>query len=101
MNSNYDLQKGGIMQLLKKVPLTYQNKDYEIRLLFEDNMINSVVFHDNRPANGYRHRVLLPKNCNVKKILATEIVDELIEISKADVIEGRGDKLTKVIRENM
>ena len=89
------------MQLIKKVPLTYQNKNYEIRLLFEDNMINAVVFHDNRPANGYRHRVLLPKNCNVNKMLATEIVDELIEISKADVIEGRGDELTKVIRENM
>lgn len=92
---------GGIMQLLKKVPLTYQNKDYEIRVLFEDNMINAVIFHDNRPANGYRHRILLPKNCNIEKMLATEIVDELIEISKSDVIEGRGDKLTKAIRENI
>lgn len=89
------------MQLLKKVPLTYQNKDYEIQVLFEDGMINSVVFHDNHPANGYRHRILLPKNCNVKKMASTEIVDELIEISKSDIIERRGDKLTKIIRENM
>ncbi|MDX2495245.1 MAG: hypothetical protein QNK27_09820 [Desulfuromusa sp.] len=88
------------MQLLKKVPLMHQNKDYEIRVLFEDNVINAVVFYDNRPANGYRHRILLPEDCNVNNLLATEIVDELIAISKSDVTEGRGDKLTKVIREN-
>ena len=89
------------MQLHKKVSLVHQNKDYEVRILYEDNMINAVAFFENRPANGYRHRILLPKNCSVKKMLATEIVDELIELSKSDILEKRGDKLTRIILENM
>ena len=44
------------MQLHKKIPLVHQNKDYEVRILYENNMITAVAFLENRPANGYRHR---------------------------------------------
>lgn len=89
------------MQLLKKVSITYQEKNYEIQVFFKDKMINSVVFHNNFPANGYRHQIQLPKNCNIEKIAATEVIDELIEISKSDITKGRADKLAKIIKENM
>lgn len=89
------------MRLFKKIPITFEEKDYEIRVLYEETKINVVVFLNNHPANGYRHQIQLPQKCNVQGVLKQDIIDELVEISKNDIIEKKGEKLSKIIRENM
>jgi hypothetical protein len=91
------------MRLFKKIPITFEGKDYEIRVLYEgvlyeDTTISVIAFLNNYPANGYRHQVQLPKNCNVERVLEQGFVDELVEMSKNDIIEKRWEKLSKVIR---
>ena len=88
------------MQLFKKIPMKYKEKNYEIRVLYKDHIINVAAFLNNHPANGYRHQILLPKSCNIKGVLTTGIVDELIEQSKTDIIEEKVERLSKVIHEN-
>ena len=89
------------MQLFKKIPMKFEEKDYEIRILYDDTTINVVAFLNNYPANGYRHHVKLPKKCNVQGVLEKEAVPELVEITKNEIIEKRWAKLSKIIHENM
>ncbi|MHA2219562.1 MAG: hypothetical protein ACXACY_26955 [Candidatus Hodarchaeales archaeon] len=89
------------MRLFKKIPITFEEKDYEVRVLYEDTAINVVAFLNNYPANGYRYQVQLPKKCNVQRVLEQDFVDELVEMSKNDIIEKRWEKLSKIIRVNM
>ena len=64
------------MKLFKKIPMRFEEKEYEIRVLYDDTMINLVVFLNNHPANGYRHQVKLPKECNVQRLLEKYLVNE-------------------------
>ena len=84
------------MRLLKKIPLTDEDKSYEIRILFGNNTINIVVFYKNHPANGYRHQLKIPKNIEPEKLLETEAIKEVVEISKNDIIEKRWEKLAEI-----
>ncbi len=89
------------MEFFKEVPMEFENKDYEIRVLYKDNLINVVTFLNNYPANGYRHQILLPKGCNVKNVLKKGIADDLIELSKTDIIEKKVGKFSRLIKENL
>ncbi len=89
------------MQLFKKISLKFEEKDYEIRILYNDTTINVVAFLNNFPANGFRHQIKLPKNCDVPGVLQQEAVVELVEISKTDIIEKRWGKFSQIIHENM
>jgi len=82
-------KKEKTMVLHKKIPLTFEERDYEIRVLYDDTNINVVAFLDNHPANGFRHQIKLSKKWDVNKILKTEMIEELIEISKGDITEKR------------
>lgn len=88
------------MKLFKKIPMRFEEKGYEIRVLYDDTMINVVAFLNNHPVNGYRHQVKLPKNCNLQGLLEKYPVNELVEISKNDITEKRWEKLSKIIQEN-
>ena len=88
------------MILFNKSPMTFEGKEYEIRVLYEDKKINVVAFHNNHPANGLRHQVKLPKKCDPKGVLEKDAVKELVEISQNDIIEGRWDNISKIIAEN-
>ena len=81
------------MTLFNKVPMKAENGDYEIRVFYDDSAINIVAFRNNYPANGFRHRILIPKNRDVKEVLEKEPVRELIEISKRDITEKRWERL--------
>lgn len=89
------------MKLFKKTPFRLEAKEYELRVLYNNTTINVVAFQNNHPANGYRHQVKLPKNCNVKELLKKHSVNELVEVSKADLTEKRWEKLSKQIQENL
>ena len=94
-------QRGINMKIFKKALITVKEKTYEIRVYYNDTIINIAPFLNNYPAYGLRHQIQIPKKCNVQGILREEIVDELVEMSKKDIIEKRGDRLTKVIQDNM
>ncbi len=83
------------MELHKKTPLKWNNENYEIRVLYDDSLINVLAFHNNHPANGFRHQIRLPKNCNVQKMLEKKIVGELVEIAKNEIVENRWETFQK------
>jgi len=85
------------MQLYKKIPWDYKGKKYEIRIMYEANLINVVSFLNNYPANGFRYQVLLQKNSNAQNILKTENFSSLIENAKEDIKENRWDKFAAAI----
>lgn len=87
------------MKLFKKIPIRLEAKEYELRVLYDNTTINVVAFQNNHPANGYRHQVQLPKNCNVNGLLKKYPVNELVEVSKADLTEKRWEKLSRLIQE--
>jgi len=83
------------MLLYKKIPMKFEEKDYEIRVLYDDTTINVVAFLNNYPVNGFRHQIQVPKKFEAKKILKTDAVKELVEITKNDIIEKRWERLLK------
>lgn len=89
------------MKLFKKIPISIEEKDYEIRVLYDDAVINVVAFLDNHPANGYRHQIKLPNKCNVLEVLEQNIAGKLIEMTKNDIIEKRWEKTYETIQQNI
>jgi len=89
------------MKLFKKYPMSFEEKDYEIRVLYDDGIINVVAFFDNYPANGYRHQIKVPKKCNVLEILEEDIAGKLIDKTKNDIIEKSWEKTSEIIRQNI
>ena len=81
------------MELIRKIPFTSEDKPYEIRVLTDNNIINIVAFHRNRPANGFRYHVQIPKNIQPKQVLEAEPLREMIERSKDDIYTGRWEKM--------
>lgn len=81
------------MDLHKKTPLTWNNENYEIRVLYNPSLINVLAFHKNHPANGFRHQIKLQKGCNVQEFLKQDILDELIEICKNVIFEKKWKKI--------
>ena len=75
------------MDLFKDIQMTLDGKPYEIRVLYDDRTINVLAFHNNYPASGFRHQIQLPKNCDVQEVLGEDIVDDLIEITKNEILE--------------
>ena len=88
------------MILYKKYPLPFEEKEYEIKVLYDDKIINVVAFLSNYPVNGFRHQIKIPKRFDVKEILEMDAVKELVDISKNDIIEKRWEKLLKVMDED-
>lgn len=88
------------MELFKKIPMTFEDKEYEIRILYDDSRINVVAFFNNHPANGYRHQIILPKKCNVRRILEKDAVTRLVEVSKDDITRKHWEEFSKVFNTN-
>lgn len=89
------------MRLFRKVPITYEEKTYEIRVYYDDAVINVVPFLNNYPAIGFRHQMQLPKKCDAQGVLKDAILDEIIEMSKKDIVEERGKRLSAIVQKNM
>ena len=88
------------MKLFKKIPMIYEEKNYEIRVLYDDTTINTVAFLNNYPANGFRHQVKISKQVDIKGVLEMDAAKELVEMCKNDLIEKRWEKWLPVIQEN-
>jgi hypothetical protein len=86
------------MNLFKRIPLLFEGKDYEIRVLYDERIINVVAFLNNYPANGYRYQVQIPKGSDAKCILQRHPVPELVEKCKDDIMQNRWDPLSHIIK---
>ncbi len=87
------------MNLFRKIPWQHDDKNFEIRVLYDDRTITVAAFLNNHPANGYRYQVKLPKNCDAKRVLQQNPVTDLIETCKKDVLENRWQALRQTILE--
>lgn len=85
------------MELFESIPFTFEEKDFEIRIYYNDVTINVVAFLRDYPANGYRYQVKIPKGCDAKKVLEKYPVPELIETCKNNIREKKWDELQKII----
>ena len=83
------------MFLHKKVPYSFTEKDYEIKVFYNTNTINIVAFKNHYPANGFRHQIKISKNLVMKELLQNKVIDEFIEICKRDISEKRWDRLSR------
>ena len=81
------------MLLYKKVLYSFAERDYEIKVFYDNNTINIVAFKNHYPANGFRHQIKISKNLAMKKILQQKVIDEFIEICKRDISEKRWERL--------
>ena len=84
------------MILYKKVPFSFEEKNHEIRVFYDDKTINIVAFRNNYPANGFRHQIKISKSIPIEEILKQKVIDELIEICKKDISEKRWERLTAI-----
>jgi len=81
------------MLLYKKVPYSFAERDYEIKVFYDNNTINIVAFKNHYPANGFRHQIKISKNLVMKEMLQKKVIDEFIEICKRDISEKRWERL--------
>ncbi len=88
------------MELYKVTPVEFEGEKFEVKVLHGGNVINVVVFLNHYPAGGYRHQLVLPKNCDVMKMLKSEAVSDLLDLTIAEIKEGKVEKLTKAMNEN-
>ena len=77
------------MELFKTIPWDHEGKEYEIRIFYEDKLINILTFRNNHPANGFRYQIQLHKTAEVQKALKTENFTHIIEKAKDDIKEER------------
>ena len=84
------------MIFYKKVPFSFEEKNFEIKIFRDDKTINIVAFRNYYPANGFRHQIKISKNIPIEEILKQKVIDELIEICKKDISEKRWERLTTI-----
>ena len=87
------VRMGAPMELIRKIPFSYEDEPHEIRVLTDNKIINIVAFHRNRPANGFRYHVQIPGHIQPKQALEAEPLREMIERSKNDIYTGRWEKM--------
>jgi len=88
------------MELFNSIPVTFEGKNFEIRILYDDTGINVASFRNGYPASGYRYQIKVPKQSSARKILENYPVPELVEKCKNDIQEKRWENLLKIIQEN-
>lgn len=77
------------MEVYKNIPWEHEGKKYEIRIMFDDKLINILPFHNNHPVNGFRYQIQLSKNVQVKKLLKIKNFNHIIEYAKEDIKNER------------
>lgn len=81
------------MILFKEIPLSFEGADYQIRVLYTKELVNVVAFRGSYPANGFRHQIQVSKKLAVEQLLEREVVDELVEVCREDIIQRRWERL--------
>jgi hypothetical protein len=66
------------MMLFKTDKMTFEEDNFEIRVYYNDKIINVVAFLNNYPVNGFRHQIKIPKKRNVEDLLDKEPDNEFV-----------------------
>ncbi len=86
------------MKLHKRIPMRFEDQDYEVQVLYDNASICAVPFYGNYPQNCFRHQIKIPKKVEAVQLLETDAVDSLIEMAKEDILEKRGDTLAQILQ---
>ena len=81
------------MTFYREIPFAWEGENYQIKIFFEEKLINIVAFKNKHPANGIRHQILIPKYASVNEVLANNTLDEFVEMCKKDISEKRWERL--------
>jgi hypothetical protein len=84
------------MNQFKEISFVFEGESYEIKIFYEENLINILAFKNNYPANGFRHQIQIPKNISVKDVLNQNVINEYVEICKKDISEKRWERLMDI-----
>ena len=84
------------MELFETIPFNFEKDSYDIRVYYDDETINVLAFCKNRPANGYRYQIKIPKGYDVKNILEKFPVNNLVENCMSDIKEKSWAEFNKV-----
>lgn len=87
------------MILFEKIPVSFEEKQYEIRVLYDDTTINALTFLNNHPANGFRHQVKMSKLVDVKRVLDAGVAKDLVELCRQDIFKHRWEQWSEMIQE--
>ncbi len=88
------------MILFEKIPLRFEETDYQIRVLYDEKTINVVAFHHNYPVNGFRHQIKISGKYDVRAALAKGAAADLVETTKQDIIHHRWEAIKEIISDN-
>ena len=80
------------MTFYKKIPFSFNDKAYEIRILHDAKLINMVAFYQNYPANGFRYHIQIPNKTDIQSLLRMENLSHLIDMAKDDILQDRWKK---------
>lgn len=81
------------MFLFKSIPFSVEKKDYEVKVFYNDTLVNILVFHNKYPANGFRRHGNLPGNHSVESLLNGEAVEEIVEEARQDTVERMWERV--------
>jgi len=87
------------MELFKSIPFTHRNENFDIRIFYNDTLINVIAFLGGYPANGFRYQVKTPKGCDTKSVLEKSPVPNLVDKCKNDIETQNWDKLSTIIQD--
>ena len=87
--------KGEIVKLFKQIPFNFEGDEYQIRIMYDKNIVNTAAFLNNRPANGFRYQIQIPKHADTEKMLTECGIEELVGKCKADINEKRWVEIAK------
>jgi hypothetical protein len=88
------------MEELQRIPFIFENNQYEVRVMHGDNRIHVLVFSKNYPATNFRYQLLLPKKTPPEIILGTDILEEMVESAKRDIVEKRMEKVKALLNKS-
>ena len=88
------------MILFDSISLRFEEKDYQIRVLYDEKTINVVAFHHNHPVNGLRHQIKVPGKCDIRTALAKGAAADLVEITRQDIIQHRWPEIKEILSQN-
>ena len=84
------------MKLFEQIPLTFEGNDYKIHVMYDKKIVNTAAFLNNRPANGFRYQIQIPKHIDAEIFLKGFSTDSLVEKCKSDIVEKRWDEISKI-----
>lgn len=87
------------MELFKTVAFDYEGESYDIRIMYNELVINVLAFKNGYPANGYRYQVKTPNDSDSKIILENWGVPELVEKCKDDITSSNWESMSNALNQ--